>query len=196
MTVLVVTCQSVRYQCCQNELCEADQPLPDGEITEYDIDNCGFDFDVFRWKCDPVVGVTGDCGIQSTDNNCVVHLGYPGVSHGDNESCSISIFQDGFLVVELYQEIQTGYDGLFNDQTGLELTENVEYVVSSGDTFTWISDGSVSHGLWKVCFTPDNTLIPTVEPSTSNPTMEPSIQPSCCGVIKVSVFEENQNSRT
>eukprot|EP00494_Astrolonche_serrata_P022338 UN22595 len=33
-----------------NELCEADQPLPDGEITDYDIDNC-YVFDVFRWSC-------------------------------------------------------------------------------------------------------------------------------------------------
>ena len=93
--------------------------------------------------------MTGDCNVQG---DCVSSNNYPS-NHGNSESCEIRMLQDASLSVGATFSLETCCDHLMIQGLDVESSDAVPATLSSGETFTWSTDGSVTSEGWQICFT-------------------------------------------
>jgi len=131
------------------------------------------------WKLLSNSGSADQCLIMDDHPNCIQCSPEDGVNYEDDVTCSFEVAQNGELSVKFW-EVESGYDGFqLNHGTLLSTQDQVEgIVVSSGDMFTWSSDGSVAYEGWTICLESPTTPIaspvfnpyPTYPPFTYFPT--------------------------
>ena len=96
--------------------------------------------------------MTGAC---DTQGDCVSSKNYPD-NHGNNESCSITMLQDTRVSVGSIFNLQSSSDFLKIRWQFVESSSDVPKTLDMGETFTWRTDGLVTHEGWQLCFTPRN----------------------------------------
>ena len=102
--------------------------------------------------------MTGNCEVV---DDCVQSSGYP-VTHGNNEACSVTMSQDASVTVGDTFELETCCDHLMIRGNDVESADAVPRTLNFGETFSWSTDGSVTNGGWRLCFSEVGT---TVEPT-------------------------------
>ena len=90
------------------------------------------------------------CTVQ---DDCVSSLNYPG-THGNHESCSISIVEDVIVSVGSVFQLETCCDHLMINSVDTESSGAVPTTLTSGSTITWSTDYSVTRQGWQLCFSP------------------------------------------
>ena len=90
-------------------------------------------------------------------------MNYPN-DYNNLEQCTIRVVRDGYVELSQTYEVEAGYDsfivgGFRVDEEGRSAMPTTLY---RGETIEWITDGSVSHPGWEICF---SDSIVTARPS-------------------------------
>ena len=102
--------------------------------------------------------MSGDCEVVG---DCVQSSNYPS-THGNDESCSITMLEDATVTVGDTFDLETCCDHLMIRGVDTESADAVPATLNAGEVFSWTTDGSVSRNGWQLCFSEFST---TVEPT-------------------------------